>query len=79
MWSPAEEASLRAATLFWLAARTHDGLSAVTSEEIREFTFEGEPFRLMDPQRGIRVPAGFRSALSIRTVWRCDGADRGDT
>ena len=30
----------------------------------------------MDPQRGIRKPAGFASAPSIRTVWRPSGAER---
>lgn len=60
----------------WLDVRTHDGSLALTSEEIREFTFEGERFALMDPQRGIRKPAGFASALSIRTVWRPSGAER---
>ena len=60
----------------WLDVRTHDGSLALTSEEIREFTFESERFALMDPQRGIRKPAGFASAPSIRTVWRPSGAER---
>ena len=60
----------------WLEVRTQDGSIPLTSEEIREFAYEGERFALMDPQRGIRKPAGFASALSIRTVWRPSGAER---
>lgn len=60
----------------WLSVRTRDGLDSLTTEDIAEFTFEGERFRLMDLQRGIRKPAQFSSALSIRTVWRPEGADR---
>lgn len=59
-----------------MAARTHDGLNALTSEEIGDFTFDGARFPLMDRQRGIRKPAGFASALSIRTVWRREGDER---
>ncbi len=76
MWSTAREAQLRQAAMDWLSVRTHDGLNPLSSEEIGQFTFDGEAFRLMDPQRGIRKPAGFGSALSIRTVWRPDGAER---
>ena len=60
----------------WLAARTQDGSLPISSEEIREFRFEGDRFALMDPQRGIRKPAAFSAALSIRTVWRPEGVAR---
>lgn len=63
-------------TMQWLAVRTDDGAHPLSSEEIAEFRFRGEPFPLMDRQRGIRKPAVFDSALSIRTVWRPDGAAR---
>lgn len=76
MWSPGREDRLRAAALSWLAVRSHDGLNSLSTEEIGEFTFEGERFALMDRQRGIRKPAGFESALSIRTVWRPEGVER---
>lgn len=76
MWTADRETQLRSAAMAWLSVRTHDGLDALTSEDIAEFTFEGERFRLMDPQRGIRKPAQLRSALSIRTVWRPEGAAR---
>lgn len=76
MWTAKNEHALRIAALEWLRARTNDGLDALTSEEIGEFRFRGEPFRLMDAQRGIRKPAVFRSALSIRTTYRPEGAER---
>lgn len=60
----------------WLAARTNDGRDPLTTEELKEFTFDGERFLLMDPQRGIRKPAVLASALAIRTVWRPEGAPR---
>ncbi len=59
VWTPEREAGLRAGAFSWLAARTHDGVNSITSEEIHDFTFDGEPFALMDRQRGIRKPAGF--------------------
>lgn len=70
------EAQLRSAALEWLAFRTNDGRDALSYKEIKEFSFEGEPFRLMDAQRGIRKPAQLASALSMRTVWRAEGAER---
>ncbi|MGN6597670.1 MAG: HNH endonuclease, partial [Actinomycetes bacterium] len=76
MWSLQKQSALRTEAMQWLAARTRDGAEALTSEELTEFTFDGESFRLMDPQRGIRKPAQFSSALSIRTVWRPEGATR---
>lgn len=76
VWSLERESSLRLAAMDWLAARTSDGLFSLTSDEIAQFRFEGEPFRLMDAQRGIRKPRDWSCALSIRTVWRRDDADR---
>ncbi|MGL5930110.1 MAG: hypothetical protein ACRCY8_14350 [Dermatophilaceae bacterium] len=60
----------------WLARRTNDGADPLTSEEIREFRFRGEPLPLMDMQRGIREPAVLDAALSVRTVYRPEGAER---
>ena len=76
MWSTERESRLRSAAMAWLAVRTNDGLDPLTSEEIREFTFEGEKFLLMDYQQGIRKPKELSSALSIRTTWRPEGAER---
>ncbi|WP_230595461.1 HNH endonuclease [Rhodococcoides fascians] len=67
---------LRDAAMAWLKRRTNDGLEAISSTELLDFTFDGEPFRLMDPQRGIRKPRQLAAALSIRTVYRPDGAAR---
>jgi putative restriction endonuclease len=62
--------------LAWLTVRTNDGIDAIQSEELRAFTFEGERIALIDAQRGIRKPAVLESALSIRTVYRPEGATR---
>ena len=76
MWSAEQQHRLRGEAMAWLAARTQDGSLPISSEEIREFRFEGDRFALMDPQRGIRKPAAFSAALSIRTVWRPEGVAR---
>ncbi|GAA1481173.1 HNH endonuclease [Gordonia sinesedis] len=67
---------LRLAAMGWLTTRTQDGLEAVRSSELSDFTFRGEPFRLLDPQRGIRKPKELDSALSIRTVYSADPSKR---
>ena len=65
MWSPEREQRLRAAAMGWLEVRTQDGSIPLTSEEIREFAYEGERFALMDPQRGIRSLRGLSRRLSL--------------
>ena len=60
----------------WLKLRTSDGLESISSTDLLDFTFDGQHFRLMDPQRGIRKPKELAAALSIRTVYRPDGAKR---
>ncbi|MGN6089189.1 MAG: HNH endonuclease [Actinomycetales bacterium] len=67
---------MRRAAMDWLALRTSDGLESIDSESLREFTFEGERLPLIDAQRGIRKPASLSAALSIRTVYRAEGASR---
>jgi hypothetical protein len=54
----------------WLTVRTHDGQVPLTSDELTDFAFDGQPFKLMDRQRGIRKPRELDAALSIRTVYR---------
>lgn len=76
MWSEEAQDALRSAAIEWLRIRTNDGLDALHSSEIQEFRHAGEPFRLMDPQRGIRKPAQFSAALSIRTTYRPHGVER---
>ena len=60
----------------FLTLRTNDGLDSISKQELLDFTIDGEMFRLMDPQRGIRKPRQLSSALSISTVYRRQGADR---
>ena len=67
---------LRLAAMGWLTQRTQDGLEAITTDELLDFTFRGERFRLMDAQRGIRKPRQLDSALSIRTVYSADKSKR---
>lgn len=67
---------LRETAMDWLKIRTNDGLESISSTDLLDFRFDGEPFRLMDPQRGIRKPKELAAALSIRTVYRPDGAKR---
>jgi putative restriction endonuclease len=76
VWAPAEDARLRREAIAWLTVRSNDGADALSTDEILDFTFDGEPFRLMDAQRGIRKPAVLPHALSIRTVHTPEGGRR---
>lgn len=60
------DARLRAEAMAWLRMRTHDGAIPLTRDELGDFTFDGEPFRLISTQTGIWKPAGMAAALSIR-------------
>lgn len=60
----------------WLTLRTQDGRFPISWTELLDFTVDGRPFKLMDPQRGIRKPREMTSALSIRTVYTPPGRDR---
>lgn len=57
----------------WLDALLNDGSDVVSYEDLAAFTFEGRRIPLMDPQRGIRKPAGLEAALSIRTSYTRPG------
>lgn len=70
------ELAVRQAAMEWLSLRTRDGLEPIDSESLREFEFEGQRLPLLDAQRGIRKPASLSAALSIRTVYRAEGATR---
>lgn len=76
MWSDADDLAVRTAACEWLSMRTNDGDESLTSLEIGEFRFRGDPFRLVAVQQGIWKPAVLPAALSIRTVWRPAGAAR---
>lgn len=67
---------LRREAMRWLTIRTNDGSNSITSQELLDFEFRGEPFRLMDAQAGIRKPRGWSAALSIRTVYTPEGSSR---
>lgn len=71
-----EDARLRKAAMEFLAIRTNDGLESITRDELLDFTFDGEMFRLVDKTRGIRKPKELNSALSIMTTYRAEGAAR---
>ncbi len=70
------DARLRREAMAWLTVRTNDGLDAISTTGLLDFEIDGRRFRLMDAQRGIRKPAELHAALSIRTVYRSDGATR---
>jgi putative restriction endonuclease len=67
---------LRLAAFDWLRVRSNDGTTAIKSADLADFRFEGEPFRLIAPMQGIWKPSTFDAALSIRTAYRPEGADR---
>jgi putative restriction endonuclease len=67
---------VRREAMAWLTIRTNDGSESLSSLDILEFRIDGEPFRLMDPQRGIRKPKELAAALSVRTVFTRDGGTR---
>lgn len=70
------DARLRREAMAWLTVRTNDGLDAISTKDLLDFRIDGRRFRLMDAQRGIRKPAELDAALSIRTVFRPEGAAR---
>ena len=76
MWDHDRQLRLRREAMAWLTVRTHDGAMTISREELGDFRFDGEPFALIDRQRGIRSPAGWGCALSIMTVWRPENAPR---
>lgn len=67
------EVRVRNEAMTWLAIRTNDGTNSISSTELLDFTVDGERFRLMDAQRGIRKPASFSAALSVRTTYTPPG------
>ena len=64
-----EPSGLRQAAIEWLHHRTADGQEVLTREDIADFAYLGEPFRLIEAQKGIWLPGGFDYALSIRTAF----------
>lgn len=63
------EDDIRAAALSWLQARTQDGQVPITRDVLaNDFSWQGRRLALIDPQRGIRRPAGWSAALAIVTT-----------
>lgn len=57
----------------WLTTALAGDREVLSFNELATFVFEGQRIPLMDPQRGIRKPAGFGAALSIRTSYTAPG------
>lgn len=70
------ELQLRRDAIEWLAARTGDGAEYLTRDDVLDYRFNGEKFRLQPTQNGIHKPRQFEGALSIQTVYRAPGAAR---
>ena len=65
--SSAYDQRFRDAAFVWLRARGDSPV--LTRGELAGFVFEGERVPLVDPNRGIRRPAGLRGAVSIMTTY----------
>jgi putative restriction endonuclease len=66
--SPEFDRRARIEAMTWLTIRTNDGRDAISTQDLADFTLDGQPFLLKDRQQGIRKPAGFDAAFSIQTV-----------
>lgn len=68
------EHRVREAAMVWLDAENPSGTRMFSRGELRVFVFDGMPIPLVDPQQGIRKPAGRNAALSILTTYTPPGA-----
>lgn len=64
-----EERDFRAAAFAWLASRAEEGQPRFRYAELAGFMYNDVRVPLIDRQRGIRKPANFHAALSIRTTY----------
>lgn len=71
-----EPDGLREAAIQWLIERTLDRQVSLTRDDIADFRFQGEPFRLIPSYQGIWKPARFEATLSIVTTYRAPGQER---
>lgn len=77
MTAPGDEDAIRAAALVWLHDVSLGGTVPVTRDQLEEdFRPGGERFKLVDRNRGIRHPRGWRAALSIMTAAPRSGRPR---
>ena len=56
LWSQIKDLRLRRDAIKWLQLRTNGGEHSLTRDEINDFFFDGERFKLIDPMKGIRKP-----------------------
>ncbi len=69
-----DDMRLRAAAFLFLDSFGESAL--VTQQDLGSFAYNGEPFRLMAPQQGIWKPRQLIAALSVRTVYSSNPAQR---
>lgn len=70
------ELAIRHAAFAWLDRARATGKETFTQEDTSGLVLAGETVRLMPTQQGIWKPEALAAALSMRTVYRPDGADR---
>lgn len=70
------ELAVRHAAFAWLDRQRASGKETFTQADTSNLQLLDQTVRLMPTQQGIWKPAGFEAALSFRTVYRPDGADR---
>jgi len=70
------ELAIRHAAFAWLDRQRATGKETFSQEDTSGLDLAGETVRLMPTQQGIWKPGQLSAALSIRTVYRPDGADR---
>jgi putative restriction endonuclease len=71
-----DDDELRAAAFAFLSDLRDRTVGFVTRQDLRGFTFEGRRISLEQNMRGIRVIAGYPTALSILTTYRDRPEDR---
>ncbi|MET9325826.1 HNH endonuclease [Tsukamurella sp. NPDC003166] len=75
MFDDATDLRLRLEAMDFLRRVTNDQEHPVTREMLlHDFTFDGEPFKLIDPTRGIRKPRQLQHALTIMTSYKTKSA-----
>lgn len=70
------ELAIRHAAFAWLDRQRAAGKETFSQEDTSGLTLAGETLRLMPTQQGIWKPGQLGAALSVRTVYRPEGAER---
>lgn len=71
-----EERQFREVAMAWLEERKNQGQSRFSYAELAAYMHKGVRIPLMDRQRGIRKPAAFQAALSMRTAYTPPGRQK---